>query len=262
MVPMKTPVVTASMDPPPVYSKVSPVVKAPSIATAPRASSKRKQGSVRSYKTTSPNLPVASSSSLPSLVHAKRDPDEDSIVSNTSKKSKKTTASEKQRAMEEGYDEFLANQTYDDPNMCMGDPPPPQSVSETIADRRHRNLLAKIRPKFDKTNWNGMSNTFRAFKNAVEGHLYQIGASYLFNKTFVDIYKDNGDECFKSDVVWKMYKTSHLQMVSDKELLFGILVSCTTNLQHKIILKYEATQNGILAWMNSRGTMSMMDPRS
>src|SRR5688572_23285189 len=71
LVPMKTPVHTSSMDPPPVYSKVSPVVKAPSIAYAPRASSKRKQGSVKSYKTTSPNLPVTSSMSLPSLVHAK-----------------------------------------------------------------------------------------------------------------------------------------------------------------------------------------------
>ena len=83
LVSVKTPVVTSSMDPPPVYSKVSPVVKATSVK-ASKASSKRKQGSVRSYKTTSPNLPIASSRSHPSLVHAKRDPDDDSIASNTS----------------------------------------------------------------------------------------------------------------------------------------------------------------------------------
>ena len=109
-------------------------------------------------------------------------------------------------------------------------------------------MMAKIRPKFDKVNWNGMNNTFRAFKNTVEGHLLQTGASYLFNKIFLGIYKELGDECLKSDVIWKMFKVSHAQAVSDKEFLFGILVSCTTHIQHKIIIKYKSTQNGILAW--------------
>lgn len=118
-VPMKPPVVISSMDPPPVYTKVSLVVKAPSVFYAPKAASNRNQGSVKSYNTTIPNLPVASSSSLPSLVNAKRDPDDDSNVSNTSKKSKKTAASAKQRAMDKGYNYYLANQSYDDPNMCI-----------------------------------------------------------------------------------------------------------------------------------------------
>ena len=48
VVPVKTPVVTSPMDLPPAYTKVSPVVKASSIAKAPKAASKRKQGSFRS----------------------------------------------------------------------------------------------------------------------------------------------------------------------------------------------------------------------
>ena len=129
VVPVKTPVITSSMDPPPAYTKISPIVKASSIAKAPKTASKRKQGSVRSYKTTSPILPVGSSSSLPSFVQAKRDPDEDSATTNASKKSKQTTASAKQRAMDEGYDEWLADQPVDDPSMFKKPPPsPPSSV--------------------------------------------------------------------------------------------------------------------------------------
>src|SRR5687767_1924935 len=65
---------------------------------------------------------------------------------------------------------------------------------------------------------------------------------------FLGIYKKLIDECLKTDVIWQMFKISHLQAIDDKEFLFGILTSCTTNIQHKIILKYESTLIGILAW--------------
>ena len=70
----------------------------------------------------------------------------------------------------------------------------------------------------------------------------------MTNPAFLDIYKKIGDECFKSDVVWQMFKVSVDQAMSDKEFLFGILTSCTTNIQHKIILKYETSRDDILAW--------------
>ena len=108
-------------------------------------------------------------------------------------------------------------------------------------------MPAKIRPKFDKCNWNGMSNTFRAFRNTVEGHLYQTGAAYMTNQPFLDIYKRLGEECFKSDVIWQMFRVNEDQAISDKEFLFGILTSCTTNIQHKILLKYAYSRDGILA---------------
>src|SRR5687768_16805960 len=108
-------------------------------------------------------------------------------------------------------------------------------------------MASRIRTKFEKVNWNGMSNTFRAFRNLIEGHLYQSGARYMTNPAFLDIYKKIGDECFKSDEVWQMFKVSVDQAMSDREFLFGILTSCTTNIQHKIILKYETSRDGILA---------------
>ena len=202
------------------YTRVSPTVKAASSEQVPKAESKRKQGSVRSYKTTSPNQPVASSYSVPSLVQA-RDPDEESVISNTSKKSKQSTASEKQRAADEGYDEWLANQSYDDPKTFLKkkSPSSPPSIGGNSAKCTKRTSSARIRPKFDKVNWNGMSNTFRAFKNAVEGHLHQVGASYLVKKTFLGMYKELGMECFETDDFWTLYKVSELQAISKKCLV-------------------------------------------
>lgn len=77
-------------------------------------------------------------------------------------------------------------------------------------------MMAKIRPKFDKVNWYGINNTFRAFKKADEGHVLHTGASYLYNQTFMGNYKSLGDECLKSDVIWNMFMASYLLAVSDK----------------------------------------------
>jgi hypothetical protein len=100
----------------------------------------------------------------------------------------------------------------------------------------------------EKISWNGLSSTFRPFKKAVEGHLLQINASYLINPTFLDMYEKLGEECLKSDVFWKMFKVSYPQAVSDRNYLYGILMTATLTLQHKTILKYERSQDGILAW--------------
>lgn len=114
------------------------------------------------------------------------------------------------------------------------------SVSTSIqSDRRNRSNPAKIRPKFDKQNWDGMNTTFRIFKRALEGHLLQVGAGYLTNPTFLGIYLELKDECFKSDVFWKMFKIPVAQALYDRQYLYGILMSSTVYVQHKTILKHK-----------------------
>ena len=93
-----------------------------------------------------------------------------------------------------------------------------------------------------------MNSTFRPFKRELEGHLLQVGAGYLFNPTFLTMYKELGSEVFKSNEFWNMFKIPLAQAVYDRHYLFGILLSATANFQHKIILKYEESQDGILAW--------------
>ena len=114
---------------------------------------KRKQGSVsgKSYKTTSPNQPAGSSHSIPPLVYSNKDvEDHASVHTSSSKKSKKTTASERQRKADEGYDEWLADQIPDDPDMLKKPPSPPPSVCGSAEDRKNRSSILKCRPKFDK----------------------------------------------------------------------------------------------------------------
>lgn len=120
--------------------------------------------------------------------------------------------------------------------------------SSSVQDRKNQASLPKLQPQFDKVKWNGIISTFRPFKKVIEGHLLQVGAGYLFNPTFLDMYKEWGTEVFKSDNFWKMFKIPMVQAIYDGQYLFGILLSATVNIQHKIILKHEESQDGILAW--------------
>ena len=119
----------------------------------------------------------------------------------------------------------------------MGRPKKARSVSgvsiTSVTDRRMRAASAKIRPKFKKVSWNGLNSTFRLFKRTVEGHLLQVGAGYLTNPTFLDMYEKLGEDCLKSDVFWKMFKVSYPQAVSDRSYLYGMLVTATMNMPHK-----------------------------
>ena len=102
--------------------------------------------------------------------------------------------------------------------------------------------------KFNKAKWDGMSSSFRAFKKAVEGHLLQVGAGYLTDPSFVQVYLQLGHDYLKSDIFQKKHQVSYPQAIFDREHLYGILMSATIDIQNKIIIKYESTQDGILAW--------------
>ena len=95
-----------------------------------------------------------------------------------------------------------------------------------------------MRTKFDSVKWDEMSSTFRIFKRALEGHLLQVGARYLTQPAFIQIYKELKTNFLKSDVFWNLNKLSLAQAQYDREYLYGILVTTTMNLQHKTIIKY------------------------
>ena len=74
-----------------------------------------------------------------------------------------------------------------------------------------------------------MNSTFRPFRRELEGHLLQVGAGYLINSAFLDMYKELGTEVFKSDDFWKMFRIPLAQAIYDRQYLFGILLSATVN---------------------------------
>ena len=62
------------------------------------------------------------------------------------------------------------------------------------------------------------------------------------------MYLTFGDEYFKTEQFWIAHRVTRYQADYDKEYLFGILLTATINLQHKTILKYEESRDGIFAW--------------
>ena len=117
------------------------------------------------------------------------------------------------------------------------------------------NKPQKTRSKFsEKISWNGRRDTFREYRKTIEGHLLQVDAGYLTDTDFLTEYEihraDNQHmEYLTSETFWSKHGVSFLQAKSDKQYLYGILVSTTTKIDNKIILKNKKDQDGILAWI-------------
>ena len=93
-----------------------------------------------------------------------------------------------------------------------------------------------------------MSNSFRSFKTALEGHLVQVGAGYLTRPAFIESYKQEGTDYLTSTEFWSLYKVSMAQALHDKEYLYGILLTATCLIQHKTIIKYQHSLDRIMVW--------------
>lgn len=103
--------------------------------------------------------------------------------------------------------------------------------------------------KFDSSlKWNGTSATFRTFSKALEGQLIMGGATYITNNKFISTYQDLGPSYLNSYIFWDTHKVSHPQAHFDRNYLYGMLMLATQSQQHKTLMKYEDTKDGILAW--------------
>ena len=100
-----------------------------------------------------------------------------------------------------------------------------------------------------KGTWDGMRSTFDMYKIKVEGHLMQVGAGYLLDEHFQNMYKLKGFEYIISDEFWSLYGVGIKQAKYDKTYLFGVIVSTNSNVYNKAISKHKGTQDGILTWM-------------
>src|SRR5687767_15075011 len=92
-------------------------------------------------------------------------------------------------------------------------PPSVKELSQTTSqnDKYVHSISAKVRPKFDKISWGGMSSTFAKFRKILEGHLIQVGAGYLIEPRFLKVYLLFGVEYFKSDQFWHAHRTTEYQ---------------------------------------------------
>src|SRR5688572_5793765 len=114
--------------------------------------------------------------------------------------------------------------------------------------RSHQMKPPRNRPKCEKIKWDGLPSSFKKFRKEIEGHLLQVGAGYLTNDSFLMMYSKLGKEFLKSDVFWKLHQVSTPQAYTDCQYLFGILMNATALMENKIIIKYQSSKDGIMAW--------------
>lgn len=111
-----------------------------------------------------------------------------------------------------------------------------------------RNLLN------DRIQWNGQYSLFRSYKLAISGHLLQVGAGYLVDKSFHASYlkySKLGEDYLESEDFRVTYPDiTNKQARLDRNYLYGMLLSSNRNDgEQKIIFKYETSQDGIAAWI-------------
>ena len=180
----------------PPYKPVSPFVKE---YFEGKAKATMAPSSYRSYRTTLPE-PVFG---LPKMIVTPK-VDEKSIhstKSHTSESSHHTYPSKVLREHKKPKMNSDSKGSYR--SFCQKDDDGDDSMhsnSETSYFRSHRMKPCKLRPKFEKVQWDGMHSFFRTFRKAIEGHLLQVGAGYLIDQSFIELYAKLGKNYLKSDV--------------------------------------------------------------
>jgi len=114
--------------------------------------------------------------------------------------------------------------------------------------------VTKVRPALsEKILWDAQVNTFRHYKNAITGHLLQVGAGYLVHHDFQTSYLKylaNGTDYLDSEDYAISYPDiSMAQAKLDRTYLYGMLVSSNRRDggERKLLLKHQRTHDGILA---------------
>ena len=67
-------------------------------------------------------------------------------------------------------------------------------------------IPVKNRTKCDKVNWDGLPSSFKKFRKEIEGHLLQVGAGYIIEDSFIEMYTKLGMDYLKSGVFWKLHQ--------------------------------------------------------
>ena len=241
--------------PPPNYTRHSPVVAREREQNRKRngPSSQYSRSSHRSYCTTSPNLPTTES------VYSRGSQSSHHSGGGSRKSSKKRKEKNLSAHMypwqtggeTDPVDEFVDNRSYpeaDPYDMCDAKSRRSRSPAEPW------NRPAKPRSKInEKISWNGKRSAFREFRKAVEGHLLQVNAGYLIDIEFLATYATHhaaGTQMtfLSSAPFWEQYNVPFEQSKTDKQYLYGILVTACRQTDNKVILERKRDLDGILAW--------------
>lgn len=240
---------------PPAYTKVSPTV-AKNFKESGSVLSKKKTKDLdgdswkRRYVESSPN--IIDSSGLP-LVTPNGDPDDPDPSSSASKSSKKKP--KKPKDLNEDDD-----LTMDEDECPLVPETPDGSIKPSRSKRtreekdleeenrlRNKPYVQRLK-RASFLQWDGTSANFRVFSTALKGHLIMGGAKYLLSPDFVQLYKEIGPSCIHSRKFWLTFRALHPEAVFDRAMLYWLLMLSMKNQQHKTLMKYDESEDGILTW--------------
>ena len=89
------------------------------------------------------------------------------------------------------------------------------SSSNSSYFRSHRMKPAKWRTKYDKIKWDELLSSFKKFRRELESYLLQVGASYMIEDSFIEMYTKLGIDYLKSGIFWKLHQISTPQAYED-----------------------------------------------
>ncbi len=99
--------------------------------------------------------------------------------------------------------------------------------------------------------WDGEISKFLPYKKQVIGHFIQIGAGYLFDTEFQELWKKHKDNCLLHYNTNTEPELNIAQMKMDIKLLYGALISSLTNMTgNDHLLVHQDEQDGLSAWLD------------
>ena len=258
--------------PPPVYTAVSPLVereRSRSHRDSARRSqrsqrtSRRDNRSVRSYHSSAPHLPDTDDDTLPTPgVRADysgqiRHPGERVMANSRVHGCAGTAANVEHPLHPPGGDQQSEDRRmtgYSNDDQSTRSRSTRSQLSRRSLAQEPWNKPEKVRSKInEKVVWNGSRATFREYRKSIEGHLLQVNAGYLIDTNFLTDYMEHQAvgqhrDYLNSEAFWAEHNVSFAQAKSDKQYLYGILVSTSRLTDNKVILENKKELDGIRAW--------------
>jgi hypothetical protein len=108
-----------------------------------------------------------------------------------------------------------------------------------VNDERRQVLPSKVI-------WDGTIDRLEVFRNNDEVYFKQIGAAYLFDSSFQEVYLERGVDCY-GDFLDEFL--SAFQIKKDAHTSYGALLSaCQSGVGLRILMEYRDKQDGIHSW--------------
>ena len=181
---------------------------------------------------------------------------------NSGNKSKKSQRSRRQRTRSKrnfggsqyshysGHSRHSGSRSSSSSHKDDGPDPDPPSYNSPYGYRPKLPYKPIVRGKLnDKVYWDGLRPSFAKFEKLIEGHLLQVGASYITDKDFQTEYTAKGMKYCTDPAFELLYNVNYIQAIWDRNYMYGIFKSTTRGFEDKTTNEHADTKDGFAAWI-------------